>query len=67
MFAIVKTGGKQYKVEVGTTFKTELLEAEVGKKVELQTLLISDDKTVNTENQLKIANVVSEVLENGKD
>lgn len=35
MFAIVETGGKQYKVAEGTVFKVEKLEAEVGTEVSL--------------------------------
>jgi len=45
MFAIVKTGGKQYKVTVGEIFETEKLEAEVGKTVSLdQVLMIGVDE-----------------------
>lgn len=40
--AVIKTGGKQYKVREGETIKVEKLEAENGKKVKLDTLLIAD-------------------------
>ncbi len=40
--AVVKTGGKQYKVEVGQTIKIEKLEVEVGQKVKLDTLLVAE-------------------------
>jgi len=40
--AIIKTGGKQYKVQVGDTLKVEKLAAEPGKTVKLDTLLIAD-------------------------
>ena len=33
MYAIIKTGGKQYKVEKGDEFKVEKLDAKVGDKV----------------------------------
>ena len=33
MFAIIETGGKQYKVEAGTIIDIEKLEAEVASKV----------------------------------
>ena len=47
MFAVVKTGGKQYKVAVGTIFETEKLEAEEGKTVSLdQVLMITDGNDV---------------------
>lgn len=37
--AVVKTGGKQYKVAVGETIKVEKLEAELGAKIKLDTLM----------------------------
>ena len=40
--AIIKTGGKQYKVQVGDTLKVEKLDVEAGKNVKLDTLLIAD-------------------------
>lgn len=44
MFAIIKTGGKQYKVEKGGKLKVEKLDAEVGKEVVFdEVLLVSDD------------------------
>ena len=39
--AVVKTGGKQYKIKVGQTLKIEKLDAEVGKKVKFNTLMIA--------------------------
>ena len=43
MYAIVKTGGKQYKVTKGLIFETELLDAEVNSTVELEVVLAADD------------------------
>lgn len=49
MYAIIKTGGKQYRVAVGDTLKVETLEAEVGSKVTLsEVLAISDDAGLRT-------------------
>lgn len=62
MYAVVQTGGKQYKVEVGQELEVEKLNAEVGAKVELETLLTSDGKKV----ELSGAKVVAEVLAHGK-
>lgn len=46
MFAIIETGGKQYKVEKGMTLEIEKLEEEVGKTVTFDSvLLISDDSS----------------------
>lgn len=42
-YAILKTGGKQYKVEEGSTLSVEKLEAEVGQEVLFdEVLLVSD-------------------------
>ena len=43
MYAIVQTGGKQYKVEQGDQILVEKLDAEVGSEVCFETLLVSDD------------------------
>ncbi len=40
MYAVIKTGGKQYRVAEGDTLKVELLPAEVGEKVELDQVLM---------------------------
>ena len=44
MYAIVKCGGKQSKVEKDMLVKVEKIDAEVGAKVELEVLLVADDK-----------------------
>lgn len=43
MYAVVETGGKQYKVQVGQTINVELLSAEVGDTVELDRVLMLSD------------------------
>jgi large subunit ribosomal protein L21 len=45
-YAIVKTGGKQYRVEEGQTLLVERLRAEAGDKVPLEPLLYRGDKDV---------------------
>jgi large subunit ribosomal protein L21 len=47
MYAVIKTGGKQYKVETGATLRVEKLIGEVGSKVVIdKVLMIADgDKT----------------------
>ena len=46
MYAIIKSGGKQYKVEPGMVIKVEKLDAEVGSEVAFEALLTSDGKKV---------------------
>jgi large subunit ribosomal protein L21 len=45
-YAIVKTGGKQYRVEEGQTLLVERLRADTGDKVPLEPLLYRGDKDV---------------------
>jgi len=40
--AVIKTGGKQYKVKEGETIKIEKLSLDPGKKVKFETLMIAD-------------------------
>lgn len=69
MFAVVKTGGKQYRVAEGDVIKVEKLDGEAGKNVTLdEVLMIGDDKGVKVgEPLIKGANVTAEVLEQKKD
>ena len=43
MYAVIKTGGKQYRVEVGTELQVELLEAEPGTTITLDHVLMVGD------------------------
>ncbi len=46
MYAIVQTGGKQYKAQVGDVISVEKLDAEVGAEVTFDVLLVADGETV---------------------
>ncbi|MEG2015418.1 MAG: 50S ribosomal protein L21 [Clostridia bacterium] len=67
MYAVVKTGGKQYKVSEGLIFSTELLNDEVGAKLNLEVIMYVDDagKVLLGEDALKVK-VVASVVEHGK-
>ncbi|MDP2838210.1 MAG: 50S ribosomal protein L21 [Candidatus Moranbacteria bacterium] len=43
MLAIIRTGGKQYKVSVGNKVKIEKLEAEIDSIVKFEVLFVGDD------------------------
>jgi large subunit ribosomal protein L21 len=49
MYAIVKTGGKQYKVAVGDVVEVEKLEGEPGSEVTLPALLVVDGSEVTAD------------------
>lgn len=69
MYAIIETGGKQYKVEKDRYFLTEKIDAAVGQKIELPCLMVTDDngKIKTGSPYLKTTKVIAEVLEHGKD
>ena len=68
MYAIIRTGGHQYKVEPGDTIEVERLEAEPGSQVELaEVLMVSNDDGVQVGTPLvEGAKVVATVLRQGK-
>ena len=66
MFAIVKTGGKQYRVEPSLRLRVEKLDLEPGSQVELPVLLLGGEKTVVGAPVVEGAKVVAEVLGHGK-
>jgi len=68
MYAVIKTGGKQYRVAVGEKIKVEQIAAEVGQEVELDQVL-----AVGSGAELKVgtplvagASVKATVLAHGK-
>jgi large subunit ribosomal protein L21 len=68
MYAVVKTGGKQYRVSAGTKIKVEQLTAEVGSEVTLdQVLMIANDGDVKLGSPLLSgAAVKAKVLAQGR-
>jgi len=68
-FAVIETGGKQYKVSASNILKVEKLNIEKGKKIEFKkVLLLNDDKTTEVGNPTISGAVVEGLLlENIKD
>ena len=68
-FAIIETGGKQYKVSASNILKVEKLDIQKGKKVEFKkVLLVNDDKTTEVGNPtIDGAIVEALILDNIKD
>lgn len=68
MYAIIATGGKQYKVSEGDIIKVEKLGIDTGETVTFdQVLAVNNDGSLQTGNQVKDANVSATVVEEGKD
>jgi large subunit ribosomal protein L21 len=62
MYAIVKTGGKQYRVEEGQTLLVERLPGDAGAKLDLEPLLFAGDDTLFGDKLGKVT-VAAEVVE----
>lgn len=60
MFAVVKTGGKQYPIKNGSIIKVEKLEGEIGKIISLDEVLFTNSANDN------VAIVKAEILEQKK-
>ncbi|MFW5786849.1 MAG: 50S ribosomal protein L21 [Halanaerobiales bacterium] len=69
MYAIIKTGGKQYKVEEGQIIKIEKLPQEEGEDVEFDRVMaVSDDEDIQFGRPyLDEASVNGKVIEQGKN
>lgn len=68
MFAIIKTGGKQYKVSEGDVIKVEKIEAQSGDKIEFdQVLMVAGDDVKVGSPVVEGAKVSAEVLDQKKD
>ena len=64
MYAVIKSGGKQYRVKPGQTIRLERLAGEVGSKIELgDVLMVEDGGNVQTGTPLPNAKVEATILE----
>jgi large subunit ribosomal protein L21 len=67
MYAIVKTGGKQYKVAVGDVVQVEKIEGEPGTEVSFPALLVVDGAAVTADaDALSKVSVTGKVVEQTK-
>ena len=67
MFAVLKTGGKQYKVQAGDTLRVEKLAADAGETVQFnEVLMLGGDKTVLGAPMVAGAAVQAEVIDQVK-
>ena len=68
MYAVIKTGGKQYRVTEGETIKVEFLQGEVGDTINLDKVLATgsgESLTIGTP-YLENSNVQAVIKEQGK-
>ncbi|MBQ8040052.1 MAG: 50S ribosomal protein L21 [Lachnospiraceae bacterium] len=66
MYAIIATGGKQYKVSEGDVIKVEKLNAEPGATVTFDQVVAISDKELKVAGDVASANVTATVMEQGK-
>ncbi len=67
MYAVVRSGGKQYRVEPGQRLAVERVGVDAGSEVELAPVLLVDgDNVLATPGQLTGAKVVARVVGEGK-
>ncbi len=65
MFAIIQTGGKQYRVEEGDVIRVEKLQGEAGDKMGLTALMVGGEQTLFGADAAKFT-VNAEVVDHGK-
>ena len=64
--AVIKTGGKQYKVSVGQNLKIEKIDGEAGAVLKFQTLLVAEEEKVKL-GQPELGEIVEgKILEQGR-
>ncbi len=63
MYAVVETGGKQYKVEKGTSLLVDRLSAKEGDKVALRPVLFRDKEVLAEPKELEKVKVEARVAE----
>ena len=68
MYAIIRTGGKQYQVATGDTLRVEKLQGDVGDTIELSdVLLVADGEDIKIgQPVVDGAKVVAKIAEHGK-
>lgn len=66
MYAIIATGGKQYKVSEGDVIKVEKLDAEAGNTVTFDQVIAVSDKALKVGEDVAKATVTATVMEQGR-
>ena len=66
MYAIIETGGKQYKVSEGDVIDVEKLDGEAGAEVTFDNVVAVSDGTLKVADAVKGAKVTGEIVEQGR-
>ena len=66
MYAVIETGGKQFKVEQGDEIYAELLNTEADDVVELKVIALGGEDGIKVGSDVENAKVMAKVVKNGK-
>ncbi|MBR0163809.1 MAG: 50S ribosomal protein L21 [Lachnospiraceae bacterium] len=66
MYAIIETGGKQYKVSEGDVIDVEKLEGDAGAEITFDKILAVSDGTLRVADEAKGATVKGSIVEQGR-
>jgi large subunit ribosomal protein L21 len=67
MYAVIRSGGKQYRVTPGQTLRLERLEGEAGSKIQLgSVLMVEDGGNIQTGSPLPNASVEATIIESDR-
>ncbi len=66
MYAIIETGGKQYKVSEGEEIRIEKLDANVGDEVTFDKVIAVSDKSLKVGDDVAKSSVKATVLDQGR-
>ena len=67
MYAVIRSGGKQYRVTPGQTLRLEKLEGAAGSKVQLgSVLMVENDGNIQTGSTLANASVEATIVEDDR-
>jgi large subunit ribosomal protein L21 len=67
MFAVIRSGGKQYKVANGDVIDVEKMAGKAGDKVEISDVLMAGNKIGSEQAPLKGAKVLAEIVKQFRD
>ncbi len=66
-YAIIRSGGKQFRVEEGQQVRVPLMDQEVGSSIELDVLMLGGDETKVGSPVVDGARVAATVVDHGRD
>ncbi len=67
MYAVIKTGGKQYRVQEGDVLRVEKLDAETGKEIQFDdVLMVGEGESIKAGADVAKATVTGVVTESGR-